>query len=149
MYFANEQFMVELCTFISSYAGSSWVMIRTLIFHTPCIRQMLDRSRPAVWGTAGAILLQTAAATQQSVHCMLKLCLTISDYVLHKDEFTWYIPTPDPPAIWNTNRFPEVNICKVLKRSNESSRSWFHKVCSIKLLFSRSSCWKMAKLKTL
>ena len=37
-----------------------------------------------------------------------------------------------PPAIWNINRFTEVTICKVLKRSNEiSTSSWFHNVCSI------------------
>ena len=42
-----------------------------------------------------------------------------------------------PLAIWNTNRFTEVNICKVLKRER---RSWFHTLCSIEPLFSWSSC---------
>ena len=46
-----------------------------------------------------------------------------------------------PPAIWNANRYTEVNNCKVLKWSNGSSRrSWFHTLCSIKPLFSWSHC---------
>ena len=47
----------------------------------------------------------------------------------------------DTPAIWNANKFTEVIVCKVLKWSNGSSkRSWFHTLCSIKPLFSQSSC---------
>ena len=36
------------------------------------------------------------------------------------------------PANWNTNRFTELNIYKVLKRSDNSSwKNWFHEVYSI------------------